>query len=101
MAHIILAGTVCEKLGKELAHVTGRPLYVLGQLIERGETIPIATIIQDEGVDAYREIESVYLESVLRREPGVVVLHPQTLENQRNYNMVVGHCVIHVANPNC
>jgi len=101
MVHIILVGTACDELGKALAQITGRPLYILNALIERGETVPIDTLIQDEGMDAYHEIESVYLESLLARESGVIVLSPQTLENPRNQALCQGHCILPIASSNC
>lgn len=74
--HIIIGPPTPETMqrGQALAEKWGLPLYSLSHLIERGETVPIATLIMDEGIDQYHHIETVYLESILKREPGVVLI---------------------------
>lgn len=104
MPHIVVIGdadAIVKRTGQQLSDAIDRPLYILDQLIERGETVSIATIIQDEGLDAYHEIESVYLESVLKRDPGVIILNAQVARSPRNAALLESHCVIWVTNPNC
>lgn len=60
------------------------PVYILTQLIEQGETVPIETLIQDEGLEQYHHIVTVYLESILRREPGVVVIDESLAKQPAN-----------------
>lgn len=81
--HIVIGQPSNELLAqaRRLAVQLNVPLYSLAQLIEQGETVPIATLIQDEGIERYHHIVTVYLESILRREPGVVVID-ETLAKQ-------------------
>ncbi len=77
-----------------LAHELKVPVYILSQLIERGETVPIATLIMDEGIDQYHHIETVYLESILKREPGLVLITKGAADRPENCDMLRQHHVI-------
>ncbi len=88
--HLILVGTDRAE-GQRLAQERSLPLYDLNHLIAQGETVPIATIIVDEGLAQFHHIESVYLESMLRREPGVILISPETAA--RHPALLAGHTI--------
>jgi shikimate kinase len=89
--HHIMIGAVTEKLlaqAQQLATQLGVPLYHLIHLIEQGETVSIETLIQDEGLDQYHHIATVYLESILRREPGVILISQELAERPENQDLI-------------
>lgn len=88
--HLIVVGTD-RAAAQGLAQERAVPLYDLNHLIVQGETVPIATIIIDEGLAQFHHIEAVYLESILRREPGVVLITAETVA--RNPSLLAGHAV--------
>lgn len=91
MSHHILISPDSEDWtdkATSLARELNVPVYILTQLIERGETVPIATLIMDEGIDQYHHIEMVYLESILKREPGVVLITTEVAERPENRDLL-------------
>lgn len=87
MSHHILISPKDEDWApkaRELARTFNLPVYILTQVIEQGETVPIAILIQDEGLEQYHHIVTVYLESILRREPGVVVIDESLAKQPAN-----------------
>lgn len=91
MKHRILISPVGEdrtSKARELARTLNLPVYILTQLIEQGETMPIETLIQDEGIDQYHHIVTVYLESILRREPGVILIPQDLAERPENRDLI-------------
>lgn len=95
--HIILIGFMGvgkSTVGRALAQRMARPFYDLDHLIESGETVSIPTIIKDEGISYFRHVESVYLESVLAREPGVVATGGGAVQDDDNRERMKDHKVI-------
>lgn len=91
MSHHILISPKDEDWtpkARELARTLNLPVYILTHLIEQGETVPIATLIQDEGLEQYYHIVTVYLESILRREPGVLLIPQDLAERPENRDLI-------------
>ncbi len=91
MSHHILIFPIGEDWipkARELAQTLNIPVYILTDLIERGETVPIETLIQDEGLEQYYHIVTVYLESILRREPGVLLIPQDLAERPENRDLI-------------
>lgn len=89
--HHIMIGPITESVlaqARQLAVQLGVPLYPLMHLIAQGETVPIETLIQDEGLEQYYHIVTVYLESILRREPGVLLIPQDLAERPENRDLI-------------
>lgn len=91
MSHHILISPANEdwtSKAHELAQTLNLPVYILTHLIEQGETVSIETLIQDEGLAQYYHIVTVYLESILRREPGVLLIPQELAERPENRDLI-------------
>ena len=87
-------GSGKSTIGKILAEKTGWELVCLDELIEKRAGKSIPEIVEQEGWERFRQLESEILKEVIKKEPAIFDLGGGVVEREENRKLIKENCFV-------
>ena len=87
-------GSGKSTIGKILAEKTGWELVCLDELIEKRAGKSIPEIVEQEGWERFRQLESEILKEVIKKDPAIFDLGGGVVEREENRKLIKENCFV-------